>query len=114
MVVSLCSSRSVLLGFFIVVSVLMSVPLQSEYLVRGSSPSGSFPFRDDFNYSSISSMVGNRWTQCGQGASQSYNVSSGSLTLQNGAAMCWNHIPTGVSDWTAILDRKSTRLNSSH
>lgn len=103
MVVSLRSSRPVLLGFFIVVSVLMSVPLQSEYLVRGSSPSGSFPFRDDFNYSSISSMVGNRWTQCGQGASQSYNVSSGSLTLQNGAAMCWNHIPTGASDWTAIF-----------
>src|SRR3989441_10898670 len=103
MVVSRRSSRTVLLGFFIVVSVLMSVPLQSEYLVRGSSPSGSFPFRDDFNYGSISSMVGNGWTQCGQGASQSYNVSSGLLTLRNGAAMCWNHVPAGVSDWTAIF-----------
>ena len=103
MVFSLRSSRTVLLGSFIVVSVLMSVPLQSEYLVRGSSPSGSFPFRDDFNYSSISSMVGNEWTQCGQGASQSYNVSSGLLTLRNGAAMCWNHVPAGVSDWTAIF-----------
>ena len=58
-------------------------------------------FRDDLNYTSINAMVANGWTQCGQGSSQSYNVSGGSLTLQNGAAMCRTNIPTGVQNWTA-------------
>ena len=62
-----------------------------------------FPFRDDFYYNSIDDMTSNGWTQCGQGASQSYQISNGLLTLENGAAMCWSHVPSGVSNWTATF-----------
>ena len=62
-----------------------------------------FPFRDDFYYNSIDDMNSNGWTQCGQGASQSYQVSNGLLTLEDGAAMCWSHVPSGVSNWTATF-----------
>ena len=89
--------------FLVVLSVLISIPNLHQYVVKASSPSGTFPFRDDFNYTSIDSMVANGWSECGQGSSQSYSVSSGSLTLQDGAAMCWSHVPVGLSNWTATF-----------
>lgn len=57
-------------------------------------------FQDNFNYTSINSMSINGWTQCGQGSNQTYAVSPGALTLQDGAAMCMSNIPAGVSNWT--------------
>lgn len=57
-------------------------------------------FRDNLNYTSVDAMVANGWTRCGQGSSQIYDASRGALTLENGAAMCWSNIPTGVQNWT--------------
>ena len=87
----------------ILLSALIAIPGSNVYPVRASTSQPWGGFRDDFNYTSIDSMAANGWTQCGQGSSQQYGVSSGSLNLQNGAAMCWSNIPAGVSNWTVTF-----------
>src|SRR5437867_13121257 len=76
----------------VLLSALIAIPGSNVYPVRASTSQPWAGFRDDFNYTSIDSMAANGWTQCGQGSSQSYSVSSGSLNLQDGAAMCWSKI----------------------
>ena len=75
-------------------------------------PPGSFPFRDNFAYSSMANMTAAGWTECGGAIipPSYYAVGSGLLTLVNdgsvGAGVCWNRIPSGVSDWTSEFHGK--------
>jgi hypothetical protein len=65
-----------------------------------------YSFRDDFSYSSISSMTAAGWTVCGTQSQTS--VSGGVLSLTNNGVTaggtCWNNIPGGVTSWT-VTDR---------
>ena len=68
-----------------------------------NTPPPILKFRDDFSYSSTSTMIAAGWSECSD-APQSYTrVSGGTLTLENdgttGAAVCWNNIPPSVHDW---------------
>src|SRR5712691_7644146 len=68
-----------------------------------NTPPPILKFRDDFYYSSTSTMIAAGWSECSD-APQSYTrVSGGTLNLENdgttGAAECWNKIPPSVHDW---------------
>jgi len=82
-------------------------PIISE-LSASSQSTFDYSFRDNFNYSTMSEMQASGWTECGSPGipSSDYRISPGLLTLvsdwDNGtaAAVCWNNIPAGVSNWS--------------
>jgi len=86
---------------------LVSVALGSLVV---SSATGSFTFRDDFNYPSTNKLVAAGWTLCGGGPSTNYRVHDSVLTLQNngvtGAGVCWSNIAAGVTSWTGTARGK--------
>ena len=91
----------------LLVACIILVP---SLLVLTPSARGSvttYSFRDDFNYSGIDAMISAGWTKCGNAPPGFYSVANGILTLKNngtmGASMCWNKIPTDISDWTTTL-----------
>ena len=65
-----------------------------------------YSFRDDFTYSSVSSMVSAGWTVCGTQSGQ-VSVGNSILALTNDGTnvgeMCWNNIPAGMASWTVTI-----------
>jgi PKD repeat protein len=68
----------------------------------------NYSFRDNFDYANMSQMQTAGWTECGSSdrASVDYQVSPSLLTLvsdwdnNTSPAVCWNRIPSGISNWS--------------
>jgi PKD repeat protein len=67
---------------------------------------GLYALRDDFGYTSLSSMTTAGWAVCN--AQSQVSVGGGLLSLTNDGStvgnVCWNNIPAGVTSWT-VMDR---------
>ncbi len=70
-----------------------------------SDPSNlTFPFHDDFSYSSVGQLVAAGWFICSDAPPSYYSVGGGVLNLVDdgtvGGAVCWNNTSLGLSDWS--------------